>query len=216
MRCIHSFINMACAQVPYRLLAYQHLKQHLLQAINGMLSDTFTFQQVNALAYCYHEGWVLWWTNGEARWVWDLSQIACLDSWIRSCGLWILRQGSSEDWEIRGSDGRRGLVQRWCSKVAGKRKTEFGYFAFEKKAKLSAGEVPGEVVGIAVRRICGVEVCWLFARDVWGCRRLKIQGWSSTVFRKTGWACGIGCGETWSRTSQQQSEYVSIMAATID
>ena len=50
---------MACAQVPYRLLACQYLKHHLLQAISGMLSDTFTFQQVSALAYCYHEGWVL-------------------------------------------------------------------------------------------------------------------------------------------------------------
>jgi len=30
--------------------------------------------------------------------------------------------------------------------VAGERKTEFGYFAC-KKAKLSASEVPGEVVG---------------------------------------------------------------------
>jgi len=31
--------------------------------------------------------------------------------------------------------------------VAGDRKAEFGYFASEKKAKLSASEMPGEVVG---------------------------------------------------------------------
>jgi len=31
--------------------------------------------------------------------------------------------------------------------VAGERKAEFGYFASEKEAKLSASEVPGEVVG---------------------------------------------------------------------
>jgi len=30
--------------------------------------------------------------------------------------------------------------------VASERKTEFGYFACEKEAKLSASEVPGEVV----------------------------------------------------------------------
>jgi len=34
---------------------------------------------------------------------------------------------------------------------------------------------------VAVRRICSVEICWLFAKDVWGCWGLKIQGWSSTV-----------------------------------
>jgi len=31
--------------------------------------------------------------------------------------------------------------------VAGERKAEFGYFASEKKTKLSAREVPGELVG---------------------------------------------------------------------
>ena len=31
--------------------------------------------------------------------------------------------------------------------MAGQRKAEFGYFASEKEAKLSASEVPGEVVG---------------------------------------------------------------------
>ena len=31
--------------------------------------------------------------------------------------------------------------------MAGDRKTEFGYFAREKEAKLSASEVPGDVVG---------------------------------------------------------------------
>ena len=38
-------------------------------------------------------------------------------------------------------------MRRRCSGVAGERQTEFGYFAGEKKAKLSASEVPGEVVG---------------------------------------------------------------------
>jgi len=32
--------------------------------------------------------------------------------------------------------------------VAGERKAEFGYFASEKEAKLSASEVPGEAVRI--------------------------------------------------------------------
>ena len=31
--------------------------------------------------------------------------------------------------------------------MASERETEFGYFAFKKEAKLSASEVPGEVVG---------------------------------------------------------------------
>ena len=31
--------------------------------------------------------------------------------------------------------------------MASERKTEFGYFASEKETKLSASEVPGEVVG---------------------------------------------------------------------
>jgi len=33
-----------------------------------------------------------------------------------------------------------------------------------------------------VRKICGVGVYLRFAKDVWGCRRLKIRGWSSTLF----------------------------------
>ena len=33
-----------------------------------------------------------------------------------------------------------------------------------------------------MRRICGAGVCWLFVKDVWGCRRLKIRDWSSTLF----------------------------------
>jgi len=39
-------------------------------------------------------------------------------------------------------------VRRWCSRVAGERKTEFGYFACEKKeVKLSASDVSAEVLG---------------------------------------------------------------------
>jgi len=38
-------------------------------------------------------------------------------------------------------------VRRRCGRVASERETEFGYFAGEKKTKLSASEVPGEVVG---------------------------------------------------------------------
>jgi len=47
---------------------------------------------------------------------------------------------------------------------------------------------------VAVRRICGVGVCLLFAKDVWGCRRLKIRGWSSTLF----WETGSFVALTWS------------------
>jgi len=43
--------------------------------------------------------------------------------------------------------------------------------------------VPGEVVGSS-EEDCGIGVCCLFAKDVWGCRRLKIQGWSSSLFAK--------------------------------
>ena len=38
-------------------------------------------------------------------------------------------------------------MRRRCGGVAGERQTEFGYFAWKKEAKLSASEVPGEVVG---------------------------------------------------------------------
>ena len=39
---------------------------------------------------------------------------------------------------------------------------------------------------VVVRRICSVGVCSLFAKDVWGYWRLKIQGCSSTLFWKIG------------------------------
>ena len=51
----------------------------------------------------------------------------------------------------------------------------------KKEAKLSASEVPGEVVGSSednLRCRSLLTVC----QDVWGCRRLKIRGWRSTLF----------------------------------
>ena len=52
----------------------------------------------------------------------------------------------------------------------------------KKEAKLSASEVPGEVVGSGEEEVA-VGVCLLFGKDVW---RLKIRGWSSTLFWKIG------------------------------
>jgi len=66
---------------------------------------------------------------------------------------------------------------RRCSRVAGDRKTELGYFACEKEAKLFAVKRQ-EKWWVAVRMVCSARVCWLFAKDVSSCRRLKIQGWS--------------------------------------
>ena len=216
--------------------------------------------------------------------------MTCLLVWIvgqdlAGFGFW----GRSENWEVRGSGRRRGWVRRRCSGVAGERQMELGYFACEKRSCLQVK--CQEKWWVAMRRICGVGVYWLFAKDVWGCQRLKIRCWStladlrggarepcppprcqrwrglsrahlnnpstaksrqllgdfvpqtpyrappldpagglpslrppelapskfifwirpcwsSTLFWKTGWACGIGCGETWRKTSQQQSEYV--------
>jgi len=63
------------------------------------------------------------------------------------------------------------------------RETEFGYFAGEKKKQSCLQVKCQEKWWVAVRRICGVVGdCWLFAKDVWRYRRLKIRGWSSTLF----------------------------------
>jgi len=101
-----------------------------------------------------------------------------------------------------------GWLVSLCSRVAGERKTEFGYFASEKKQSCLQVKFQ-EKRWVGVRRIYGVGVCLLFAKDVWGCRRLKIRGWSSTLFCKRGEACGTGFGETRRKTRQQQSGYVS-------
>jgi len=63
--------------------------------------------------------------------------------------------------------------------VASERKAEFGYFASEKKKQSCLQVKCQEKWWEAARRICGVGV---FAKDVWSCRRLKIRGWSSTLF----------------------------------
>ena len=55
----------------------------------------------------------------------------------------------------------------------------------KKEAKLSASEVSGEVVGSGEEDL-RCRNFRLFAKDVWGCRRLKIRGWRSTLFWKTG------------------------------
>jgi len=71
-----------------------------------------------------------------------------LRTWDSEAGVKTEKSGG-----VPGGEGERG------DDVVGLlvRETEFGYFAGEKKAKLSASEVPGEVV-VAVRRICGVGV----------------------------------------------------------
>jgi len=51
----------------------------------------------------------------------------------------------------------------------------------KKEAKLSASEVPRQVVGSGVEDLRHRN-CLLFAKDVWGCQRLKIQGWDSNLF----------------------------------
>ena len=43
----------------------------------------------------------------------------------------------------------------------------------KKEAKLSASEVPRQVVGSGVEDLRD-RSCLLFAKDVWGCQRLKI------------------------------------------
>ena len=86
--------------------------------------------------------------------------------------------GRCENWEVRESGRKRGWVRRWCSGVAGERKTEFGYFACKKSCLQVKCQ---EKWWVAVKRICGVEVCWLFAKDVWSYRMMKIRGRSSTL-----------------------------------
>jgi len=107
-------------------------------------------------------------------------------------------------------------VRRWCSRVAGERKTEFGYFACEKKQKESKEKKQSclqvkcqEKWWEAVRRICGGGFVDCLPKTFG-----VVGGWRHKAgvvlfFWKTGWACDIGCRETWRRTSHQQSEYVS-------
>jgi len=57
-----------------------------------------------------------------------------------------------------------------------------GYFACEKKKQSCLQVKCQKKWWVSVRRIFGVAVCWLFAKDVWDYRRLKIRGWSSTLF----------------------------------
>ena len=113
---------------------------------------------------------------GDGIWIHNV----CLDSWkdLVDFGFW----GKSENWETKGSGRRRGWVQRWCSRVAGERKTEFGYFACEKRKAACKWSASRQEKWWVVVRIYDVGVCWLFAKNVWGYRRLKIRGWSSSLF----------------------------------
>ena len=55
----------------------------------------------------------------------------------------------------------------------------------KKEAKLSASEVPGEVVGSSEEDLRRRSLL-MFAKGAWGYRRLKIRGWNDTLFWKTG------------------------------
>ena len=66
-----------------------------------------------------------WWALWVTLLVWTVGQD------LVDFGFW----GRGEDWKIRGSGRRRGWVWRWCGRVAGERKAEFGYFATERRSK---------------------------------------------------------------------------------
>jgi len=43
----------------------------------------------------------------EAKWVWDLSQIACLDSWTGSCGLRVMSDNTGLAKVVKVANPRR-------------------------------------------------------------------------------------------------------------
>ena len=127
---------------------------------------------------------VLW----EARWGWDLNQIACLDRilWTSDSEAGVKTEKS------RGEAGGEGECRDDVAGLLVRERRSLDILPVKKK-KQSCLQVKCQEKWWLAIRICGIEVCWLFAKDVWGYQRLKIRGWSSTLFLKAGWACGIGC-----------------------
>ena len=119
--------------------------------------------------------------------VWTVGQDLYLGSWTGSCGFRI-PGGMSENWEIRESGRRRGWMRRWCSRVAGKKRS---VSILPVKKRSEAVCEWSASLGLSEAEDTRLEYLVLF---FWK------RGW---------WACCIGCGETWRRTSQQQTEYVS-------
>ena len=113
----------------------------------------------------------------EDRWGWDLSQIACLDSWTGSCGLWIPRQ----EWKLR-SQGEWHEERVSAVGLLVRERRSLDILPVKNKKQSCLQVKCQEKWWEAVNRICGVGVYWLFAKDAWGYRSLKIRGWNSTLF----------------------------------
>ena len=77
---------------------------------------------------------------------------------------------------VAGGEGECGDdVAGWLVRE----RRSFDILPVKKEAKLSASEVQGEVVGSGEEDL---RCRSLLTKDVWGCRRLKIRGWRSTLF----------------------------------
>ena len=88
--------------------------------------------------------------------------------------LWITVSYAWVKTETLGGSRKIEWVRRWCSRV--------WIFCLRKKLQSSLQVKCQEKWLEVVRRICSVGACWLFAKNVWGCRRLMTRGWSSTLF----------------------------------
>jgi len=93
-------------------------------------------------------------------------------TWDSEAGVKTEKSGGVAGGEGECGDDVVGLLVR--------ERRSFDILPVKKEAKLSAIEVPGEVVGSGeedLRCRSLLTVC----QDVWGYRRLKIRGWNSTL-----------------------------------
>ena len=86
-------------------------------------------REVDNIGDCWNKyGWTFFEKPGGDG-IWIRLLVCTVGQDLVYFGFW----GRSENWEIRGSSRSWGWVRRLCSRVAGERKAEFRYFAFEKK-----------------------------------------------------------------------------------
>ena len=86
-------------------------------------------REVDNIGDCWNKyGWTFFEKPGGDG-IWIRLLVCTVGQDLVYFGFW----GRSENWEISRSSRSWGWVRRLCSRVAGERKAEFGYFAFEKK-----------------------------------------------------------------------------------